>query len=118
MKFYVLNIYSPTTILGKWVLYNHLESWIKDKIHEKWILGGDFNSLISSDKKLDGVVDASQREAMMNLRDFISSFGLIDLELQGSNYTWNNRRKRVEMFLSRLDWILFSMTFFQAVPSY
>lgn len=55
-----------------------------------WLLGGDFNTILSSSKK-KGSVPADPR-SMLDFLNFLIEVGLTDLGFEGSQFTWSNHQ--------------------------
>ena len=69
-----------------------------------WCVGGDFN-VICFPTKLLGTENYSQ--VMFDFFDFISTYGTIDLPLEGDSFTWSSTRKQVDLELTAFcsQWI-------------
>jgi hypothetical protein len=65
-----------------------------------WCVGGDFNILRYPSER---VGPTTISHSMRDFSDFIFSMGLLDLPMEGGNFTWSNARSR-----SRLDRFLCS----------
>lgn len=69
------------------------ESWkLMERLHNlmdiPWLVGGDFNEIISDAEKNGG---ARRRDTQMQaFRDMIDSCALIDLGYSGDHFTWFN----------------------------
>ena len=69
-------------------------------------MGGDFNVVRFPSEQLGSVFFT---QAMNQFSDFISEHGLIDLPLEGRNFTWSNSREvvsrsRLDRFLVTANW--------------
>ena len=69
-------------------------------------VGGDFNVVWFPYEHLGSVFFP---QAMHQFSDFISKHGLIDLPLEGGNFTWSNSREvvprlRLDRFLVTANW--------------
>ena len=72
------------------------ESWdqlkaLNLKFQLPWIYFGDFNEILSMNKKMGGV-QRSQRQ-MDEFRDAVNSYGFKDLGYNGFDYTWCNMQE-------------------------
>ena len=68
-----------------------------------WCVGGDFNVVRFPTERLGG---EALTPAMLDFSDFISTFGLVDIPLEGGSFTWSNNRTDISM--SRIDRFLYS----------
>ncbi|KAL0304801.1 UNVERIFIED_CONTAM: hypothetical protein Scaly_3008000 [Sesamum calycinum] len=57
--------------------------------HEPWIIGGDFNIILTAEEKRGGAYPKFR--AMEEFADTVLECGLIDAGFEGSEYTWSNR---------------------------
>ncbi|GMI77812.1 hypothetical protein HRI_001450500 [Hibiscus trionum] len=98
----VFNVYAPNNQRERkefWVLLSNLIA-----SHQlPTVLAGDFNSVKSSEERFGMAEDT---RAMQDFSMFIQDNGLIDLPLQGYQYTWV--RKGINSGASRLDRFLLS----------
>ena len=82
------------------------ESWdqlkaLNLKFQLPWIYFGDFNEILSMNKKMGGV-QRSQRQ-MDEFRDAVNSYGFKDLGYNGLDYTWCNMQEGENRMYIRLD---------------
>jgi hypothetical protein len=68
----------------------------------QWVVGGDFNAIKFPSERLGATHFTSSMHAFS---DFISSYGLRDIPMEGGLFTWSNNREDAGM--SRIDWVLF-----------
>ncbi|XP_060185616.1 uncharacterized protein LOC132615077 [Lycium barbarum] len=69
-----------------------------------WMVGGDFNVILSEEEKLGGLP-----VALSECEDFafcINSCGLLDMRFKGSPFTWWNGRSAEDCIFKRLDRIV------------
>lgn len=66
----------------------------------------DFNTPLKEDAKMGGL--PLQLEGRKDLMDFSNDQDLMDVDLQGINYTWTNRRTSSDLIQVRLDISLIS----------
>ena len=52
---------------------------------------GDFNSPLNTSEKLGGINEFSK--SMQDLLNFINTYDLLDVDLQGNPFTWANNKK-------------------------
>ena len=77
-----------------------------------WVLIGDFNDMISEDKKL-GVLPVN-RSRISAFRNCIDKCGLIDLGFHGPRFTWTNKspvwqtiiKEWLDRGLGNADWLM------------
>jgi hypothetical protein len=56
---------------------------------QNWILGGDFNIILTLEEKRGGTRRLDQDSG--KLRDIIEDLHLIDIETQNGTFTWSNK---------------------------
>lgn len=95
---------------------NRVKLWEKLKdlgsnFNGPWLCIGDFNDIASIWEKQGGRGVNNFRMEVFN--NFVSESGLIDLEFNGINYTWTNKRggddnirERIDKALANTDWRL------------
>ena len=100
------NVYFPQDLASNSALLNMIEILNSNRMHQLWILGGDFNMIRKLEEKIGGRsrldLDSS------HFRDFISRSWLIDLPFSNGMYTWNNKRSGSHHIASKLDRFLIS----------
>ncbi|KAL0359910.1 UNVERIFIED_CONTAM: hypothetical protein Sangu_0840400 [Sesamum angustifolium] len=74
-----------------------------------WIVGGDFNTILSPDERSGGSAPSSI--AMSDFHDAIADSALVDVVYVGSPYTWYSRR-----LCRRLDRVLVSSCWYSILP--
>lgn len=62
---------------------------------------GDFNTPLKETEKMGG--SQSNMESGMDLMDFMDKHLLHDMDLEGIDYTWTNRRLGKDLIQVRLD---------------
>ena len=68
---------------------------------------GDFNVPLYDQEKKGGNV--SQLDGRLDLMEFITNEGLMDMDLHGIEFTWTNKRTGNECIQARLDRALISL---------
>ena len=79
---------------------------IKDKCSGPWCVGGDFNEILNHHERSSGL---SPSNSMEEFHSFINSCALVDLPLQGGDFTWSRcgevpASSRLDRFLISLEW--------------
>ncbi|XP_047256075.1 uncharacterized protein LOC124888831 [Capsicum annuum] len=71
--------------------------------NEDWLIGGDFNEVLSSNEKLGGNYPSPKR--ILEFRQCLDNCSMIDLGYKGCKYTKTNKRHRNRqcLILERLD---------------
>lgn len=100
-KLNLINIYAPNSSRDRLQLWEDLNDAIKNRKDDHWMLGGNFNSPLLPSEKSGGLDDYTN--SMMELAGFLNFVGLIDIPLQGSKFTWSNRRNGNQMIQVKLD---------------
>ncbi|EOY25451.1 Uncharacterized protein TCM_016759 [Theobroma cacao] len=72
-----------------------------------WLVGGDFNSIVSCDERLHGAIphDGSMEDLSSTLLDC----GLLDAGFEGNSFTWTNNRmfQRLDRVVYNHEWAEF-----------
>uniref|UniRef100_A0A2N9GB44 Integrase catalytic domain-containing protein n=1 Tax=Fagus sylvatica TaxID=28930 RepID=A0A2N9GB44_FAGSY len=92
-------VYGPNRAVERSLMWEELAG-IASWWEVPWCVGGDFNIVRYPSERV-GATDFSP--SMREFTDFIFSMGLLDLPMDGGNFTWSNARSR-----SRLDRFLCS----------
>ena len=104
-------VYGPHTVrerLLMWEELGGLASWWDIP----WCLGGDFNVIRYPIERLGAMRFTSTMNAFS---EFISSYGLLDIPMEGGRFTWSNNREAEAMF--RIDRFLYSPGWEEAFPT-
>ncbi|XP_060211999.1 uncharacterized protein LOC132639578 [Lycium barbarum] len=80
-----------------------------------WIIGGDFNVIVSDEEKQGGLPVSSNET--LDFSTCIQSCGLIDVGFTGSKFTWWNRRTEEDCIFTRLDRIFVNQQVLDIMPS-
>lgn len=105
-SFFLSNVYAPNLLSSRRRFLSLLTNHRKVFKDSPQLIGGDFNFALNVEDKLGGRVKFST--SMQDLRDFIDTNELLDMDLKGNRYTWSNRRIGKGFIMRRLDWILVS----------
>lgn len=77
----------------------------------KWIMGGDFNGIISQEDKHRG--KRRRESSFIHFRSFIREMEMEDVNFRGWRWTWANNRQgeefieeRLNMFFGLAEWII------------
>ncbi|KAK3225737.1 hypothetical protein Dsin_005599 [Dipteronia sinensis] len=76
-----------------------------------WVLGGDFNTVLEPLERIGGPCSMS---SLKSFNDFILKARVVDIPMQGSNFTWSNNRERSTW--AKLDHFLLSLIFLSWFP--
>ena len=98
-------VYGPVEKSLRALFWEELGS-IKGLWNEPWCVGGDFNEILSPDKRFKG---GRISNSMRRFADILNDLELRDLPLQGGPFTWrgglNGRFKsRLDRFVASSDW--------------
>ncbi|XP_020254008.1 uncharacterized protein LOC109831081 [Asparagus officinalis] len=87
-------------MIGRKALWNDLLAY-KQNVNCPWVIGGDFNAIISSDEKIGGApISQADTEDFQN---FISSSQLTHIRSTGCFFIWCNKQEADSRIWSRLD---------------
>ncbi|GAU35536.1 hypothetical protein TSUD_155670 [Trifolium subterraneum] len=125
-EFWLANVYAPCNSEGRALLWNDLSDKIQRNSNVAWCVLGDFNAVRSFDERISrSVIGGSDVSTPFN--QFIDDNCLIDLPLNGRNFTWyrgdGSSMSRLDRFLLSECWITLFPNCFQAalprdVPGY
>lgn len=96
-------MYATCDQKGRLELWETL-AYINQQWQLPWIVGGDFNVVISHEEKLGGLPVLHKETA--DFRQCLNTCGLEDLGYEGSIFTWWNGRDQDSIILKRLDKVL------------
>ncbi|OIT29721.1 hypothetical protein A4A49_29474 [Nicotiana attenuata] len=103
--FWLTVVYARSKVVKRRKLWNNLR-YISSQATGPWVVCGDFNSIMNSDKKKGG----TQHRLSQSI-DFITcmeEYGLTDASYTGTPFTWCNGWKRGRRISKRLDRVLFN----------
>lgn len=102
-NFYLTGVYGPSTATHRQEFLDELQA-SKPSDNTPWVVCGDFNFTIDpTDRNTDRSWAQPNR-----FKQFISSLGLINLPLQGRQYTWVRENGQHGAAMARLDRFLIS----------
>ena len=101
LKFIIINIYGPITNLSKRLVWEEIGSFINNFKGNLFLIGGDFNTILSINEKIGGNHQLSQ--ASKDFKAWCDSHSLIDIPISNGIYTWNNRRQNFAYIAEKLD---------------
>jgi len=100
------NDYIPQSNQEKY-LFLHTLSFLGRLIGYKcWILGGDFNIILTMEEKSGGTKRLEQDSG--KFRELIDKHNLIDIETINGTFTWSNRIYNPHQIACRLECFLIS----------
>lgn len=89
-KFIISNVYAPTTMLGRKMLWASLNQMRDTFRGICWIVAWDFNVSLFPSKKRDGIEGIT--DGMQYFINFVHKNELMDVELKKLKFTWTNAR--------------------------
>jgi exonuclease III len=81
------------------LLWDYLTD-LRVKIHDPWMLIGDFNDIASISEVVGGSFSYSRATKKLNMME---AFNLLDLGSTGSKYTWSRKNNNGALIAKRLD---------------
>lgn len=81
-----------------------------------WLVGGDFNAILSHSEKLGGR-DPNVSASISDFQGFLSDASLEDVGFKGSLYTWYNGQSGEGAIWARLDRVLVNHLWLQQFPN-
>ncbi|KAL3363180.1 hypothetical protein AABB24_012466 [Solanum stoloniferum] len=107
-------VYASCNAINREELWNSIQH-ISSHISLPWLVGGDFNVMLSPEEKLGGFpVYCQETEDFANC---IATSSLYDLGYIGSTYTWWNGRSEDACIFKRLDRILGNQRLMNLFPT-
>ncbi|XP_059068347.1 uncharacterized protein LOC131858890 [Cryptomeria japonica] len=100
------NIYAPTDLQGKQVLWSHIRLIHSMLPFHPWIIAGDFNAICELAEKRGGI--GRLVPSALLLQDNIKFLNLVDIKPNNGQFTWNNRQSGEFCIAERLDRFLVS----------
>lgn len=104
IKFVCFNIYSPSNIPRKKILWENLSNIFWNHRDDPVVLIGDFNSVRGKEERENCqyvIVDTT------NFNEFITSLGLQEVQLSGNCFSWygpGNKKSRLDRALGNTRW--------------
>jgi exonuclease III len=97
----ITNVYGPQSqqdkeSFMKWI--NHIKTLLSTP---NWILGGDFNMILTLEEKTGGTKRLEQDSG--KFKTLIDQLNLVDIETHNGTFTWSNRRTGHQQVACRLD---------------
>ncbi|KAK8503043.1 hypothetical protein V6N11_047355 [Hibiscus sabdariffa] len=79
---------------------------VKPSLDVSCVIGGDFKAILSDEERVGGSIHTTRGSRLF--RDFIFSYGLIDLGFKGPPFTWTrgNLHERLDCCLVNDQWML------------
>jgi hypothetical protein len=100
----ITNVYGPQSIQDKESFMQTLQ-YVKTLIHmPHWIVGGDFNMILTLEEKTGGTKWLEQDSG--KFKTLIEKLNMVDMETQNGIFTWSNRRTGHQHVAYRLDHFL------------
>ncbi|XP_074278502.1 uncharacterized protein LOC141602090 [Silene latifolia] len=105
-------VYAFNGLHERKVLWSKL-SQFKEHIQGAWAICGDFNTVLSPNKRLGG---SSSEEEIIDFKNCIDDCDVMDCPATGSLFTWCNKHEPATMVYSRLDRVLVNQRWLQDYP--
>jgi mannosylglycoprotein endo-beta-mannosidase len=97
----ITNVYGPQSLQEKESFIQRL-LYVQILLHKPhWIIGGDFNMILTLEEKTGGNKRLEQDSGM--LKTLIEQLNLVDIETRNGTFTWSNRRIGHQHVACRLD---------------
>ncbi|KAH9726628.1 hypothetical protein KPL70_008335 [Citrus sinensis] len=102
---WVTVVYASPNSVGRRALWYHLNS-IVESMHDPWIVGGNFNSILYAEEKRGG--SSLSTGICPNFNSWFHANHIVDLQFSGPRYTWTreNLSKRLDRAMSNQEWLL------------
>jgi ribonuclease HI/exonuclease III len=97
----ITNVYGPHSHQDKDKFMQSLELIKTLAATPKWILGGDFNMILTLEEKTGGLKRLEQDSG--KFKALIDQLKLVDIENNNDTFTWSNRRSGNQHIACRLD---------------
>lgn len=96
----ITSVYASCSALERLELWENI-TWVVDDCSIPWLVGGDFNVVLSDSEKLEGLAVSHMETA--DFSQCVNDSGLAELPFFGSLYTWWNGRIGNDSIFERLD---------------
>jgi exonuclease III len=97
----ITNVYGPQSIQDKESFMQTLQ-YVKTLIHTPhWIVGGDFNMILTLEEKIGGTKRLEQDSG--KFKTLIEQLNMVDMETRNGIFTWSNKRTGHQHVACRLD---------------
>ena len=93
-------IYASPRFRERCLLWNNLSN-VAQAHNLLWIIGGDFNELLSSDEKFSGRPIIPSRALLF--KECLDDCNMADLGFQGPRFTWINKHDITSLIQEKLD---------------
>lgn len=100
---YISFVYASCSPSHRQILFQDIVNF-GGAISIPWLIGGDFNCVLSPSEKMGGGMPAL--DSMADFNNCLSSAGLIDIGFTGNAMTWTNNRVGSANIKARLDRVL------------
>ena len=114
--FLLINVYGPSSILDKRNLWTKLSQIIQHDEDQRFIVGGDFNGILSDDDNKGGI--SPHPRTIQDFLYFITNNQLLDVIPHNGSFTWTTRQdgflqiaKRLDRFFISQSWKLLHISF-------
>jgi hypothetical protein len=97
----ITNVYGPNHHQDKDAFLQQLELIKTLTATPNWIIGGDFNMILTLEEKTGGTKKLEQDSG--KFRTLIDNLKLVDMETSNGTFTWSNRRSGNQHIACRLD---------------
>ncbi|XP_028789542.1 uncharacterized protein LOC114745549 [Neltuma alba] len=97
---YLTLVYGPPKEAKRSRVWERLKR-MAGSINRSWLCGGDFNEILDQNEKMGGNPKAAQK--ILRFHKMISDCEFMDLEFQGSRFTWANGRLGEAHIKERID---------------
>ncbi|KAL8160998.1 hypothetical protein V2J09_012487 [Rumex salicifolius] len=102
-SFQFIFVYGPPSVSRRRLFWTSLLT-VLTSVSEPFLLGGDFNCIVSSEERQGG--SGLLHNDSNIFKDLIHDLGLLDLGFAGSPFTWSRGRSAQNLISKRLDRIL------------
>lgn len=87
--FVVINIYGKNSIQVKRKVYIDISNFMEDFPNQNFIIGGNFNAVMSMSEKWGGITRESH--TTMEFKEWVNKNEMMEIKFENDNYTWINR---------------------------
>jgi len=105
MFIYTINVYSPSVLREKKVLWEDISELRQRQNNKVWCVIGDFNSVRRQEERRSLFSTSDYNRDIRGFNDFIENSELVDVPMVGRKFTWYKPNGSVK---SRIDRVLVS----------
>ena len=105
LQFILINVYGPIQTSNKQKVWDDISAFMELYPETNIIIGGDFNTILDLKEKYGGSHILTRN--IVDFREWVRVYKLIEIPTSNEVFTWNNRRKDFNYIAEKLDRFFF-----------